>query len=307
MVDRRRQWRAENQQISIKKKIESGKYIVKGTQGDEYFVDINKPFCACPDWEKRKPNGGCKHILKAKIKTGDVSNLPNQKTNAGSYLNKTEYPDNWRKLSKQTKKRDGWKCQKCYNKGGKYGNAELHAHHIVPKSKGGDDKLSNLITLCVECHEDQHGHPIGFNQSNSDYGSSNDNSKQHTAGQTMSSKSNRNSESADMTNNNQKQYYNVEPGLHTNISRSKIPNNIPSQTPEIEKTNGEPDWEWYEANRTESKRSKGSGETTREKTESDRDNKNEDDTNIGEVLIGLAILIIIFLFISAGLIFVLFI
>lgn len=29
---------------------------------------------------------------------------------------------------------------------------ELHAHHIVPRSQGGGDEETNLITLCVAHH-----------------------------------------------------------------------------------------------------------------------------------------------------------
>jgi len=32
-----------------------------------------------------------------------------------------------------------------------------HAHHIVPLSLGGNDILSNLASLCEECHERVHG------------------------------------------------------------------------------------------------------------------------------------------------------
>lgn len=48
-------------------------------------------------------------------------------------------------------------CQNCGRRGGPKGNSELHAHHIVPKSKGGTHKLSNLKTVCSECHKAIHG------------------------------------------------------------------------------------------------------------------------------------------------------
>lgn len=34
----------------------------------------------------------------------------------------------------------------------------LHVHHKLPISRGGSNDLSNLITLCQNCHEDQHPH-----------------------------------------------------------------------------------------------------------------------------------------------------
>lgn len=34
---------------------------------------------------------------------------------------------------------------------------QLHQHHLVPKSRGGGNDETNLITLCVDCHEKIHG------------------------------------------------------------------------------------------------------------------------------------------------------
>ena len=57
----------------------------------------------------------------------------------------------WRRLRTQVKARDCWQCQIC-------GDVEgapfciLHAHHIVPRSKGGTDSPDNLITICDLCH-----------------------------------------------------------------------------------------------------------------------------------------------------------
>lgn len=53
-------------------------------------------------------------------------------------------------------KRDNYTCQNCGVKGGTRGNATLNAHHIVPKESGGDDVMSNLISLCEECHHSVH-------------------------------------------------------------------------------------------------------------------------------------------------------
>jgi len=37
---------------------------------------------------------------------------------------------------------------------------ELHVHHVVPRSEGGTNDLSNLVTLCSRCHsvQDAKGH-----------------------------------------------------------------------------------------------------------------------------------------------------
>jgi 5-methylcytosine-specific restriction endonuclease McrA len=46
--------------------------------------------------------------------------------------------------------RDNYTCKMCGNK------EELHVHHIIPIKEGGSDDLTNLITLCVNCHSKQH-------------------------------------------------------------------------------------------------------------------------------------------------------
>lgn len=48
--------------------------------------------------------------------------------------------------------RDGWKCRNCGRVAG------LSVHHRVPRSKGRDDRPSNLIALCLACHDTQHSH-----------------------------------------------------------------------------------------------------------------------------------------------------
>lgn len=244
MVDRRRQWRAENQPIKIDKEVSDNEVIIEGSEGDKYYVNINIPFCDCPDWEKRKPNGGCKHIIKSRIKTGDIAKLPNEKTNSGRYTNRTEYSGNWRKISNQTKKRDHWTCQKCGSKGGKYGDAELHAHHIVPKSKGGADKSNNLITLCRKCHEKQHGHSIGFDGTQSNDKSVEDTRSINQINQPSTSDSDTNSEqgasdTADRSDDKDEQYvyYDVEPGLHPDSAESWAVKDSPPLEQNVPSTN----------------------------------------------------------------------
>lgn len=162
MTDRRRQWRAENQNISLEEYSGNGTYVVSGSRGETYTVDLEAPSCGCPDWQKRAPDGGCKHVLKAKLDRGLIDPLPTARTDfgGGDYRWGGEYSSQWRSLSRRTKKRDGWECQSCGTKGGPFGEAELHAHHILPTSKGGEDRPDNLITVCRTCHEQEHGHRI---------------------------------------------------------------------------------------------------------------------------------------------------
>ena len=42
--------------------------------------------------------------------------------------------------------RDGFKCALCY------GENSLQVHHKTPKSIGGTNEMTNLITLCANCH-----------------------------------------------------------------------------------------------------------------------------------------------------------
>jgi len=47
-------------------------------------------------------------------------------------------------------RRDGWRCQVCGSK------QNLQVHHKQLRSQQGPDNDSNLITLCVDCHEGLH-------------------------------------------------------------------------------------------------------------------------------------------------------
>lgn len=69
----------------------------------------------------------------------------------------SEYPSDWDSRRKDVYQRDGYQCQNCDASGGTSGSATLHAHHIVPKSKGGTHQRSNLITVCEDCHNAIHG------------------------------------------------------------------------------------------------------------------------------------------------------
>lgn len=72
----------------------------------------------------------------------------------------SQYPDNWSEISNFVKKRDDYTCQECRVRGRQYGPAELHSHHITPKSRGGSDHPTNLVTLCWRCHNSAHDHYV---------------------------------------------------------------------------------------------------------------------------------------------------
>ena len=47
--------------------------------------------------------------------------------------------------------RDAWRCQNCGS------SKDLNVHHVLERSKFGDDALDNLMTLCANCHRQRHG------------------------------------------------------------------------------------------------------------------------------------------------------
>ncbi len=60
-------------------------------------------------------------------------------------------PNAYRKLNRQVLQRDGWRCQACGSR------ERLEVHHQQFRSHSGDDDETNLITLCGDCHRQDHG------------------------------------------------------------------------------------------------------------------------------------------------------
>jgi len=61
------------------------------------------------------------------------------------------YPEDWVDRGKGIRKRDGNSCSICGRS-----NIELHVHHVTPLSKGGNNDVSNLMTVCIDCHNKMH-------------------------------------------------------------------------------------------------------------------------------------------------------
>ena len=59
--------------------------------------------------------------------------------------------DEWIRIRTQCFKRDKYTCQRCDKINGQ--GRGLSAHHIIPRSEGGEDNIENLITLCNPCHD----------------------------------------------------------------------------------------------------------------------------------------------------------
>jgi 5-methylcytosine-specific restriction endonuclease McrA len=70
----------------------------------------------------------------------------------------------WLTLVRQVAARDGGHCKVCGVRVTAPGDGDprrfAHTHHIVYRSAGGSDDLSNLVLLCGQCHDDEHQHRI---------------------------------------------------------------------------------------------------------------------------------------------------
>lgn len=51
----------------------------------------------------------------------------------------------WEAIREQVLQRDNYTCVYC-------GNEATQADHIIPKSLGGKDELSNLVAACLRCN-----------------------------------------------------------------------------------------------------------------------------------------------------------
>ena len=69
------------------------------------------------------------------------------------------YPENWGEISDSVRERDGFRCVFC----GREGDL-LHVHHVRPRSEGGGDDPSNLVSVCTACHGKIHGERLGGNE-----------------------------------------------------------------------------------------------------------------------------------------------
>ncbi|WP_435186918.1 HNH endonuclease [Halobellus sp. EA9] len=103
------------------------------------------------------------------------------------------YPSDWDERRRRVYERDDYECQRCGRLGGSRGgpedDAELHAHHIVPKNEGGTDDISNLETLCHSCHNQIHGHKIDRRRVDRSFSSLIEKSRQSTSASSPSAKS----------------------------------------------------------------------------------------------------------------------
>lgn len=57
-------------------------------------------------------------------------------------------------VRRQVWERAGGKCERC-------GAAGRVVHHLIPLEHGGPDNCGNTRLLCVACHDEAHGRPVG--------------------------------------------------------------------------------------------------------------------------------------------------
>lgn len=69
----------------------------------------------------------------------------------------------WRAVCKVVDLRDRHRCRVCHRRCDPEAIDLLrraHRHHVTYRSAGGQDLSSNLVTLCAECHAEEHAHQI---------------------------------------------------------------------------------------------------------------------------------------------------
>lgn len=61
-----------------------------------------------------------------------------------------EMPENWELIRNAVLLRDRFTCTRCDKEFKR--ERFLSAHHLMPRRDGGSDDMTNLVTLCVPCH-----------------------------------------------------------------------------------------------------------------------------------------------------------
>lgn len=63
-----------------------------------------------------------------------------------------QLPTDWENRREKAFLKCNNRCINCGAEGGIDGEAVLEVHHVVPVHAGGSHRVSNLVTLCLECH-----------------------------------------------------------------------------------------------------------------------------------------------------------
>ena len=115
-----------------------------------------------PNWKKKERICQMKQCLKLFLpKTGNQKYCSRKCSSTSTTFNyihefSEELPNNqnycWLKLRVVVFDRDNFTCQYCGRSPKKDKKVVLHIDHKIPKKKGGNDKIDNLITSCAECN-----------------------------------------------------------------------------------------------------------------------------------------------------------
>lgn len=90
------------------------------------------------------------------MRSADIDEINPIFDEQGTYSGK--HPPDWEIRKKAVHRNNDYTCQDCGAEAAQ--GKQLHVHHIRHLSNGGSNCLSNLTTLCVECHNKQHVHDI---------------------------------------------------------------------------------------------------------------------------------------------------
>lgn len=97
----------------------------------------------------RKMRGGSDPIKGRKIgreEGGVVIKQPATRSRHPEYIDPYYFTESWKQKRLYVLKRDDNTCQYC-------GLIGIQADHIIPRKKGGSDKVKNLVCCCVRCNK----------------------------------------------------------------------------------------------------------------------------------------------------------
>lgn len=117
---------------SVQHKIDSHVRLVKKMSA---WIPVDKIIIEIASFDIQK--------MKADIEGREISGVDYQRGEMYGYENVKQY----------VRERDKYTCQLC--KKSTINKVVLEVHHIIPRSKGGTDKPSNLICLCHNCHRNK--------------------------------------------------------------------------------------------------------------------------------------------------------
>ncbi|MHA2066488.1 MAG: group II intron reverse transcriptase/maturase [Candidatus Thorarchaeota archaeon] len=127
-----------------------GKYQLprrRGTMEGLKWINKNEPFHLCQFTETKVKRYKWKRKVNPYIEMSVRRMTDSPSLKASWYGNAKQNAD----LRLQCFQRDKGVCQICLRP-----KTNIVAHHVIPVSKGGEDTLDNMATLCEDCHREYH-------------------------------------------------------------------------------------------------------------------------------------------------------